>query len=209
MDTHIKSLDQKFVFNKEDFEHGRSLVMQKLFNNNLPIFDNGDTVINTHISYIVHHRYFNDEDTRCALIYLLCIKYHIIIDQIDLEELLLSMIWTEYYKSRNYKLLQKIYSEKTKDSYIKGFMAFTYTLTKHELWILSVNSWDLNFTKFLYSKILITIKIINADPATLKALTPSDKQYKRFVRLMSKDKNGKIYADYIMHKLDKLSKLKI
>lgn len=221
MDTYNESLNDNLIFNYTNYIRGKQTfhmrMIVSLYTDKLQIGYTGS--IDEAISYLVHNRRFDTKTTREVLIYLLIRKYDLegsdlltYSDKYDKERrlsdiYLMNMVWQEYYKSRDYKILQFLYSDYTKDIYTDAFISFTRTLYKHELWILSVNSWDISFTKFLYSKVLNSIKLSTADPATVKALAPSDGQYKKFTRLISK--NGKVYADYIEHKLDKLSKLKI
>lgn len=118
------------------------------------------------ISMYTHRRILNSYETKCALQYLVAIEYDLLAvaggnqTLVDNGVILVAMIKmiADYINSRDYKMLQYIYDDSTFADYAYSFYKFFFMFrTPHIAWKLSLTSWDVEFTKFIYKNVLAKI----------------------------------------------------
>lgn len=111
------------------------------------------------ISMYTHHRILDSYETKCVLQYLAAVKYNLLVDcggdqiLVDYKVILaeLPLMIQQYINSRDYKMLQYIYDDSTSTDYVYIFYNFFSMIkTSHIAWRLSLTSWDVEFTKFIY-----------------------------------------------------------
>lgn len=194
------------IFNDRDIEKGK-----ELFRNVRP----GITAVSVDecISYFVHHKRLNKEETRYVLIYLLSEKYCMSRELYEVDQNLFykvfGIIIGEYIRSRDYKLLQYIYSNDTWIDYLTAAYRYFRECKPHEMWRLSLYNWDINFTKFIYSDFMFKLppelkkELINS-----AATFSPDRKLIRQLRLKSIGSKDVKYCDYKLDMLQKMFKSK-
>lgn len=164
------------------------------------IFADGTT---KQISYFTHHKRLNTADTRKVLSYLLAHRfgfYHNGEISKQLELISIPIIIHEYINSRDYKVLQYIYNADKCTDYVFMMNKHFETMMPSEAWKLSLNAWDVNFTKFIYRDILSKIPWELRKKAAARAFTPN-KKFTNMLKLM--DQNSEKFK-YYDNKLDLL-----
>lgn len=120
------------------------------------------------ISMYTHHRILNSYETKCVLQYLVALKYNLLAygnvgdNQILVDNGVILVAMTNmigsYINSRDYKMLQYIYDDSTFADYAYSFYKFFFMFkTPHIAWKLSLTSWDVEFTKFIYKNVMAKI----------------------------------------------------
>lgn len=198
------------MFQKEEINKGMKLVTTKLVPH-LKKISWKDTSTDGMISYVVHHRFFNNADTKTVLSYL-CLEKHNVIEFIELlreSELdtrtcsmaILKTVVDEYIDSRDYKLIQYIYDKDEADIFRYTIYAYLSFAKASSVWMSSIMSWDISFYKFMLIDIICAIPP-HMRQLILPTITPDEKFMNRLINL-----NNKPLEYYYRHKTNMIKNI--
>ena len=199
------------MFKKEELDNGRLLATAKLLPH-LQQISWKDTSINGMISYVVHHRFFNNTDTKAVLSYLSLTKYvefdlmEIITTAVDVDAksvqiAILKTIVDQYIDSRDYKLIQYIYDEDEADIFRYALYIYLSFEKSSAVWMNSIMSWDISFYKFLFIKIICAIP-----PDMRQVILPAIYPDEKFGERLTHEENNKL-LEYYRHKTDMIKSI--
>lgn len=212
--------DFGFFFLNSDIIEGQEIFRKTHFLKDLSgenILDYSN--IDKYISYFVHHKRLNAKDTRKVLSFLLACKFGfyttVPIPTIskDLEYISIPIIIHKYISSKDYKLLQYIYNEEKWADYVYMMNKHFETMMPSEAWKLSLDKWDVEFTKFMYSCVLSKIPWDLRKKAATKTFSPNKKFISK-IKLMDQDSGkfnyyeNKLYMLQCMFKSNNMKTLK-
>lgn len=154
------------------------------------------------ISIYTHHRILNSHETKCVLQYLVAVKYKLLAADgrnqilVDHNVVLVELTFMvkRYINSRDYKMLQYIYDDSAFADYAYIFYKF-FSMNKipHMAWKLSLTSWDVEFTKFMY--INVVEKIPHDMMNDIKIAFLPDRKFISKLELMDINSNKFKYYD--------------
>ena len=154
------------------------------------------------ISMYTHRRILNSYETKCVLQYLVAVKYNLLADDGTNQTLVdngiimieLTLMIRQYINSRDYKMLQYIYDDSAFADYAYSFYKFfSMSKTPHIAWRLSLTSWDVEFTKFIYKNVIA--KVPDDMAGDIKIAFLPDLKFMSKLRLMDVNSNKFKYYD--------------